>query len=173
MTTARPRQVTELSGLDPDFEDLLEALRGERVEFLIVGAYAVAFHGARRRTSDLDILIRPSWDNAAAVARALYRCGAPVNPAKLTVANIARSGIVYHLTYPARGVDLLTEISGLSFDEAWRSRATARVRSRRVHVIGWEALLHNKRVTGRAKDLADVERLEAIACVDSRLAFAG
>lgn len=160
-TTRSPRpEASPTLELNPDFEDLLVALSDCEANFVVVGAHAVAFHGAARATSDLDILIRPSLDNARAVVHALRRCGAPVEADKLAVTDIARMGILYDMVAPNRHVDLLTEISGLTYDEVSSTSAAARVRSRRVQVIGWDALVKNKRITGRLKDLVDIQRLE-------------
>jgi hypothetical protein len=77
----------------------------------------------------------------------------------VTAADFARPGAVYQIGLPPRRIDLLTEVSGLSFDDAWASRITAEVEGRTVSFIGREALLRNKEASGRPKDLADLARL--------------
>ena len=77
----------------------------------------------------------------------------------LTVADLARPGIVYQVGLPPRRIDILTEISGVEFDEAWPARVTETVGSLAVPFLGREALIRNKKASGRAKDLADVESL--------------
>jgi hypothetical protein len=77
----------------------------------------------------------------------------------VTAADLAQPGAVYQIGLPPRRIDLLTEISGVSFDEAWASRIETEVESRTVPFIGREALLKNKQATGRPKDLADIARL--------------
>jgi hypothetical protein len=151
--------MTVLGELNPDFRDLLKAFAEEDVEFVIVGAYALAMHGVPRFTGDLDVLVRPSADNAARVWRALQRFGAPVESAGVVAADFATPGVVYQIGLSPRRIDVLTEISGVSFDEAWATRTSAELEGRTVFFIGREALVRNKLATGRPKDLADVERL--------------
>jgi hypothetical protein len=148
-----------LEGLNEDFRDLLVLLADAGVEFVVVGAYALAFHGAPRASGDIDLFIRPSPPNAERVFQALTRFGAPLQSAGVTAADLAQPGAVYQIGLPPRRIDLLTEISGVSFDEAWASRIETEVESRTVPFIGREALLKNKQATGRPKDLADIARL--------------
>jgi hypothetical protein len=148
-----------IEGLNEDFRDLLVALGREGVEFLIVGAYAIAFHGVPRTTGDIDIFVRPSAENAVRVWRALVAFGAPLEANSARESDFAEPGIVYQIGLPPRRIDVMTEISGLSFEEAWVSRIATEVDGLRVHFIGRDALVKNKQAAGRAKDLADVERL--------------
>jgi hypothetical protein len=152
--------VTSLDQLNEDFKDLLRSLCAEGVEFLIVGAYALAYHGLPRATGDIDIWVRPTPDNAARVHRALAEFGAPLSHSGVTEADWTADDMVYQIGVPPRRVDILTGISGVSFDAAWGGRASADLEGRAVHFIGREALILNKRSTGRLKDLADVESLE-------------
>lgn len=152
--------MTPLQGLNEDFSDLLACLSREGAEFLVVGAYALAFHGVPRATGDIDVLVRPSVENAPKVWAALLAFGAPVAAAGLTMEELARPGVVYQIGLPPRRIDILTQISGLTFDEAWASRVDTDLEGRVVPVLGRAALLANKRASGRLKDLADVERLE-------------
>jgi hypothetical protein len=148
-----------LEGLNEDFRDLLVVFADCGVEFVIVGAYALAFHGAPRASGDIDVFLRPSPANAQRVFDALTRFGAPLESARVTPADFAEPGVVYQLGLPPRRIDMLTEISGVTFDEAWESRAPVEVEGRTVSFIGRDALLKNKESTGRPKDLADVARL--------------
>jgi hypothetical protein len=146
-------------GLNEDFQDLLILLADAGVDFVIVGAYALAFHGAPRSSGDIDLFVRPTPANAGRVLDALTRFGAPVESAGVTAADLARPGMVYQIGVPPRRVDVLTEISGVTFDEAWASRSTAEVEGRTVSFIGRAALLKNKEAAGRPKDTADIARL--------------
>lgn len=128
--------------------------------FLVVGAHALAVHGHVRATGDLDIWIRPDPENAERVWRALVRFGAPVEAMGLTIPDLSRAGTVYQIGLPPRRIDILTEISGVDFDEAWPSRVAETVGDLQVPFLGREALVRNKKATGRTKDLADVESLE-------------
>jgi len=148
-----------LEGLNDDFRDLLILFADAGVEFVIVGAYAVAFHGAPRASGDIDVFIRPSPENAERVFGALARFGAPVQSAGATPTDFAQPGLVYQIGLPPRRIDILTQISGVTFEEAWASRVVAEVDGRAVGFIGREALLKNKEATGRIRDLADAARL--------------
>jgi predicted nucleotidyltransferase len=148
-----------LEGLNDDFRDLLVELADAGVEFVIVGEFAHAFHGAPRASGDIDIFVRPTRDNAERIVEALVQFGALLASAGINQEDFARPGMVYQIGLPPRRIDLLTEISGVSFEEAWDSREAAEIDGRPVHFIGREAFLKNKQAAGRPKDLADVARL--------------
>jgi hypothetical protein len=93
------------------------------------------------------------------VFSALARFGAPLESAGVTAVDFAQPGAVYQIGLPPRRIDVLTEISGVSFDEAWQSRVTAELDGRVVAFIGRTALLKNKEAAGRPQDIADVVRL--------------
>jgi hypothetical protein len=152
--------MTVLRGLNPDFRDLLLAFAAEEVEFVIVGAYALALHGVPRFTGDLDVFIRPSAENAGKVWRALAHFGAPVEAAGVIPADFERPGIVYQIGLPPARIDVLTEISGVTFDEAWATREPADLDGSLVHFIGRDEFLRNKQAAGRPQDLADAARLK-------------
>lgn len=148
------------SCLNRDFDDVLAALVAEGAAFIVIGAHALAVHGVPRSTGDLDIWIRPEPDNARRVWRALVRFGAPVEAMHIEPNDLTQLGVVYQIGLPPRRVDILTEISGIAFDEAWPSRVLQQVGAVEVPFLGRDSLLKNKRASGRAKDLADVEALE-------------
>ena len=148
-----------IEGLFEDFRDLLVLFADSGVEFVIVGAYALAFHGTPRASGDIDVFVRPAPDNGQRVFDALARYGAPLASAGVTVGDFARPGMVYQIGLPPRRIDILTEISGVTFDEAWASRSVAEVEGRAVSFIGRAALLKNKEASGRPKDIADAARL--------------
>jgi hypothetical protein len=149
---------TPLEGLNEDFREVLSALVREQVDFLVVGAYAVAFHGAPRMTGDLDILVRPNPDNSVRVWHALARFGAPLAAAGVQPADLEKPGMVYQMGLPPRRIDVMTEISGLSFEDAWASRVPSDLEGGTIYFIGKDALLQNKRAAGRPKDLIDIDR---------------
>jgi len=138
----------------------LAALVAENAVFLVVGAHAVGVHGVPRATGDLDILIRPDAENGKRVWRALVQFGAPVEVTGLTPTDLEKPDMVYQIGLPPRRIDILTEISGVDFEEAWSSRVTSRVGDLEIPFIGKDALLRNKRASGRPKDLADIDILE-------------
>jgi hypothetical protein len=140
-----------------DFLDLLRAFIDRSVRFMIVGAYALGVHGRPRATGDLDVWVDPTPDNAECIIRALEQFGAPIG--QITAADFSRPGIVFQMGLPPLRIDVLTELSGLTFSEAWSSRTQAPFGPLTVDVIGREAFVKNKRATGRARDLGDIEAL--------------
>ncbi len=145
-----------------DFVDVVECLGAEGCDFLIVGAHALAAHGAPRATGDLDVFVRATPENSARVFRALLRFGAPLAAHGVTIEDFAAPGTVYQMGLPPRRIDILTEISGVSFDEATVDATLGRLGRETVRCIGFDALVRNKRATGRTKDLADAEALDEI-----------
>lgn len=148
-----------LGELNEDFRDLLVEFSDEGVEFLLVGAFAVAFHGVPRATGDMDVFVRASKENAKRVHAALARFGAPLENAGVVPADFETPGMVYQMGLPPRRIDVLTEISGVTFGEAWESRQAAELEGRTIAIIGRDDLLRNKLASGRPKDIADVARL--------------
>jgi hypothetical protein len=154
-----PGPLREKSLLNPDFHDMLSALCDENVEFLLVGAYALAAHGLPRATGDMDIWIRCSGENAKRVLQALQRFGAPLFD--LTVDNLQSADTVFQIGMIPRRIDILTSIDGVLFDDAWSQRKIIELEGLTVAIIGREHLLQNKKASGRPKDLADVAWLES------------
>ena len=142
-----------------DFRDLLAEFNAQGVEFLIVGAHALAVHGHVRATKDMDVWVRPDAENAKKVFRALKEFGAPLQD--LTEADLANPGTVFQIGLPPLRIDVLTAVDGIGFDEAWSSRLMTRFADQPAPVLSREHLIRNKRASGRAQDLADVEWLEA------------
>jgi hypothetical protein len=143
--------------LNPDFRDILSAFNAERVEYLLVGAYAVAAHGLPRATGDIDLWIRPSTANAQCVWRALERFGAPLQG--MSAGDLEVPEIVVQVGLPPRRIDLMTSIDGVAFESAWRERVMIGVEGIEVPTISRDNLIANKRAAGRPQDLADVARL--------------
>ncbi len=146
--------------LNDDFKDVLRALKASGAEFVIVGAHALAAHGLPRATGDLDILVRPTDANARRVAAALRAFGAPLQSHGISEADFAVEGKVYQLGLPPRRIDILTSISAVSFEACWATRMEHTVEGEALPFLGYEALLQNKRSTGRDKDALDVKALE-------------
>ena len=141
--------------MNPDFVDLLRAFAAADVRFLIVGAYALALHGRPRATGDLDIWIDPTPENAERVMRALSAFGAPL--ADVTVEDFSRPGVTYQIGVAPGRIDILTELTGLTFADAWPDRMRRAFGEIDADFIGRDAFIRNKRATGRAKDLGDIE----------------
>ena len=141
--------------MNPDFVDLLRAFVAADVRFLIVGAYALAVHGRPRGTGDLDVWVDATPDNAARVMRALGAFGAPL--ADVAEADFTTPGVTYQMGVPPGRIDILTELTGLAFADAWPARIQRPFGGIDVDFIGRDAFVLNKRATGRPKDLVDVE----------------
>lgn len=143
--------------LAPDFDEFCALLIAHDVEFVIVGAHALAFHGAPRFTGDLDILVRPTEVNGQRVLAAIAAFGFPSAP--LTPLDIAAGGKVIEMGVAPVQIHVMSLIDGVTWDEVWHSRDVGPLGDRTVAFIGREAFLRNKRAAGRPKDLADVEAL--------------
>lgn len=141
--------------MNRDFVELLRAFIAADVRFLIVGAYALALHGRPRATGDLDVWVDATPGNAARVMRALREFGAPTE--QLSESDFAAPGIVYQLGVPPGRIDILTDLTGITFAGAWPDRLERPFGDIDVPFIGRAAFLENKRATGRAQDLADIE----------------
>ena len=145
--------------MNRDFVEMLSVLSAEGVEYLLVGAYAMAAHGWPRATGDIDIWVRPTIENADRVMRALHQFGAPLFG--LSAEDFTLPDTVFQIGVVPGRVDLLSGVSGLTFEEAWPSRIIAKIGEQEVPALGFEALLRNKRASGRPKDLADIAWLES------------
>jgi hypothetical protein len=144
--------------MNPDFVDLLREFIAAEVRFLVVGAYALALHGRPRATGDLDIWVDPTPANAPRVMRALAAFGAPL--AEISADDFARPGIAYQIGVPPGRIDILTDLTGLTFAEAWVDRLRRPFGDVDVDFIGRASFIRNKRATGRPKDLGDIEGME-------------
>ncbi|MGC9971676.1 MAG: hypothetical protein ABSE56_13930 [Bryobacteraceae bacterium] len=143
--------------LQKDFEDLCASLNGRNVDYIVVGGYALAFHGAPRFTGDLDIFIRPTTENTIRLLAALHDFGfgeSEVHPDDLlcarTILELGRRPVQVHI---------MASISGVSWEAAWESRQLGAYGSAPVYFLGRDAFIANKRAVGRPKDLADIEAL--------------
>lgn len=144
--------------LNPDFSDLFAALNGAGARYLLVGGYALAFHGHPRFTKDLDVWVEAESENALRVHAALREFGAPLHD--LSPEDLTRAGLVFQIGVPPNRIDILTSIDGVGFGDAWSERAMTRYGESAVPVLGRRQLIANKRATGRAQDLLDAEVLE-------------
>jgi len=145
--------------LPEDWRAFIESLNSNGVEYVVAGAVALAHHGFPRYTGGLDVLIRNSADNAQRLESALADFG--FAGLGLKAVDFVDSYRVIQLGLPPTRIDLLTSLTGVTFDEAWARRVEAAVGETRVNFIGREALILNKRLTGRAQDRADLEALGA------------
>jgi predicted nucleotidyltransferase len=148
--------------LNDDFVDLLRAFDEAGVDFVVVGAHALAAYGVVRATGDLDVFVRPHPEVAARVIAGLRAFGAPLAAHGVAVDDFARPGTVYQMGLVPRRIDVLTEISGVTFDEAVLEATRVESRGVAFRVIGRSALLVNKRASARPKDLEDLRLLDAL-----------
>lgn len=145
--------------LPRDFADMLLELASAGADFAVVGGYAVAFHGYPRATKDLDILVRPSRENARRVYAALAAFGAPLQALEVAEEDfLDYDGVLQIGVAPIR-IDIIHRVAGVSFDEVIAADDAFVLEGRRIRVIGREALIKNKRAVGRPQDLADVAAL--------------
>jgi len=143
--------------MNRDFRDLLAEFNARNVEFLVVGAHALAAHGHVRATEDLDVWVRPDRENAKRVLEALRAFGAPLHD--LTEKDLTTPGVVFQIGVAPLRIDVLTAIDGVNFAEAWPSRLVTQFADQPIAVLSKKHLIKNKRAAGRTQDLADVERL--------------
>jgi hypothetical protein len=143
--------------LAPDFNEFFELLLARHVEFVVVGAYALAFHGAPRFTGDLHIQVRPTEPNGVRLLDAIAAFGFPTAP--VTPADLAAGGKVVEMGVPPVQIHVMSQIDGVTWDEVWRTHERGQLGLHEVPFIGREAFLRNKRAGGRPKDLADIDAL--------------
>lgn len=144
--------------MNRDFVEMLSALSAAGVDFIVVGAHALAAHGAPRATGDLDIWVRPSRDNAERTIHALAVFGAPLSD--LVVDDLTRTDTVFQMGLPPSRIDILAGITGVSFEDAWPRRVMVTVGGLEVPVLSKEDFITNKRLVNRPKDRADLALLE-------------
>src|SRR5205807_2390716 len=143
-----------------DLREFIELLNSRRVDYIVVGAHAVAFHGHPRFTGDIDFFVRPSPENAVRLIESIKEFG--FSNLQLSPDDFRRPNTVVQLGYPPNRIDLLTSISGVDYEEAWSTKATGELDGLRVFFLGLDALLKNKLASGRDQDLVDVNKLSAV-----------
>ncbi|MGH9365091.1 MAG: hypothetical protein ACRD1B_07490 [Thermoanaerobaculia bacterium] len=144
--------------MNRDFVEMLSALLEARAEFLVVGAHALAAHGVPRATGDLDIWVRSEGGNSDRVLAALESFGAPLFD--LTREDLLRPGTIFQIGVVPSRIDILTSISGVTFERAWANRCAVTIEGLSIPVLGREEFIANKRAVGRPKDVADLALLE-------------
>jgi len=140
-----------------DFRDLLALFNANQVDYLIVGAHALAYHGVPRYTGDLDILVRPDPGNARGILKALKEFG--FGAVGLTADDFTIPDKVLQLGVPPVRIDIVTSITGVSWEEAAEGRVQGNYGDVPVHFLGKKEFIKNKRSLGRKKDEADLEAL--------------
>jgi hypothetical protein len=143
--------------VQPDFRELLALFNAHKVEYVIVGGYALAFHGAPRFTADLDILVNPDFANAQRIVEALEVYG--FKSAGLIAQDFLSQENVVQLGVPPVRVDIMTSLTGVSWEEVFSDKARGNYGDVPVYFIGREQFIANKRAIGRKRDLADLEAI--------------
>jgi len=143
--------------LPRDFQDFLRLLNANAIRYLVIGGYAVAYHGHVRYTGDLDIFVELSTDNAERIVRALRQFGFDLP--KLKPGLFLRKGKIVRMGYEPMRLEILNEIDGVSFRECYRQRRMARLGDLKINFIDLPQLLKNKRASRRPQDLADIAAL--------------
>ncbi len=143
--------------LNEDYKDILRALSGNKVRFLVIGAYAMGAYGYVRATGDFDVWVDPSPENSQKVYKALKEFGAPMR--QITPETFADEGVVFQIGVVPRRIDILTSIDGVSFKNAYRHREEHKVERLKIPLLAKPDLIKNKISTGRKKDKLDAEIL--------------
>ena len=141
-----------------DYKEMLSALCAENVEFILIGAYALAAHGFPRATLDMDVWVRPTPANADRICKALVRFGAPMT--NLSAADFTKEDRVVQIGVAPRRIDFVTSVSGLTFEDAWAGAVVREIAGVTLPILALPDLVRNKLATGRPKDLADAQLLQ-------------
>jgi predicted nucleotidyltransferase len=142
----------------PDFKEFIELLEKNKVEYLIIGGYAVGYHGYPRFTGDLDIWLKVSAENAQKIETSINEFG--FGSLGLTATDFMVVGNIIQIGYPPLRIDLLNDIDGVSFDESYVNKVRVDHDGFSYNIIGYDDLIKNKKATNRGKDKGDVENLE-------------
>jgi len=145
--------------LSTDFLDFIIELNKHHVDFVLIGGYAMGFHGVIRATGDIDFLFRRSRPNVKRLCAAMEEFGAPLEVIDETA--LMTPDIVTQFGIPPNRIDLLNTIDGVSFRQAWTGSASTTIQGHKLRVIGLTELKTNKTATGRIRDADDVRRLQA------------
>ena len=144
--------------LNKDYKEMLQTLLKNDVKFLVVGAYAMGVYGYVRATGDFDLFVEPSKENAKKLYNTLKEYGAPLHD--INEETFTKENVIYQIGIEPVRIDVITEISGVSFKEAYASKNEIEYEGLKIPFLSKEKLIKNKKASGRAKDLLDAEQLE-------------
>lgn len=150
--------------LHKDLSEFVELLNSNNVRYLVVGAHAMAFHGRPRYTSDFDLFVSHSADNAQRIVRVIEQFG--MGSLGVTAEAMAAPDVVLQLGVSPNRIDLLTTLTGLDFEGVWQKRIDAAIDGLPMHFIGKDDLITNKRALARPQDIADVHELNYLDSLD-------
>jgi len=146
-----------MTNLEDDLREFIELLNALKVRYIVVGAFAVAYHGYPRYTADIDLFIERSSENAQAISNVIQQFG--FGDLGLSSEDFLEEGQVIQLGVAPNRIDLLTSLSGVEFQEAWATRVQGEIAGLSVPIISKELLKKNKAASGRSQDIADLEQL--------------
>jgi len=144
--------------LNEDYKEMLQILLDQKVEFIVVGAYALAAHGYPRATGDIDIWIKPEEKNSKKVYKALARFGAPLN--EISEDEFSQPGLIFQIGVVPRRIDIITRIDAVEFEEADSDKIFVDIDDLKIPILSIDKLIKNKMATGREKDLLDAKLLK-------------
>lgn len=136
---------------------MLQFLLEEKVDFILVGAYALAAHGYPRATGDIDIWVKADENNSLKVYQALRKFGAPVQQIKTD--DFAIEGVIFQIGVAPRRIDIITQVTGVTYEEADKDKIIVEIEGLRIPIISLNNLIKNKNATGREKDRLDAQLL--------------
>ena len=146
--------------VEKDFEEFIELLAEKRVKYVIVGAFAVAFHSKARNTGAIDFFVDPELKNAKALLHVLADFG--FESLEITEADLVKPDVILQLGYEPNRIDIMTSISGVAFSKAFKNKIVGKFGKRQAYFISRNDLIRNKIAAGRLKDRADVEQLRKV-----------
>jgi predicted nucleotidyltransferase len=146
--------------LPPDFKEFLKLLKEHEVRYLLIGGYAVGYHGYARATEDMDIWVAIHPENAQKIFSALKAFG--LDDSNLKPELFLQKPKIIRMGFPPMRLEITTSISGVEFDACYQTRIVDKIDGVEVNLIDLESLIRNKAASGRTKDTADVEKLEQI-----------
>ena len=142
----------------PDFREFVGLLEKNEVAYMIVGGYAVGYHGYPRFTGDLDIWLKVSEENAKKIAASINQFG--MSSLGLTESDFLIHDNIIQIGYPPLRIDLLSDIDGVSFDDCYENKIRADHEGFVYNIISYDDLIRNKKASNRSKDKGDIENLE-------------
>ncbi|OGS21703.1 MAG: hypothetical protein A2252_11470 [Elusimicrobia bacterium RIFOXYA2_FULL_39_19] len=144
--------------LNEDYKEMLRAFTGNKVKFLVVGAYAMGVYGYPRATGDFDIWVEATPENSKNIYKALKQFGAPL--AEISTATFAEKGIVFQIGVAPRRIDVLTQIDGVNFKQAYKAKEEVVIDGTKIPFLSKKHLIKNKKTTYREKDRIDINCLK-------------
>lgn len=143
--------------LSQDFKEFIQLLNAHNVAYLVVGGYAVAIHGFPRTTGDIDFWVKPNEENAKRMVQALIDFG--FGSVDVSVADFVKEDSVVQLGFPPNRIDIMTSVSGITFDECWQNKKEVEYEGEKINFISLRHLRINKKESGRDKDNLDLKNL--------------